>query len=568
MKKRNDDYYLGNEGLPTADAEFSWTPEMVEDLDRCRKSILQFSKHFTIVNMDKGKIKIDLRDYQRRILKSLSKNRLVAVLSSRQSGKTTLMTIYALWIVCFKKDQRVLIIANKEKTAINIFQRVRLAYEKLPNYLKPGVATYGKTGLALGNGSSIGISTTSSDAARGDSVNCLIIDEAAFIPEHIMEDFWRSVYPIISSSENGKIFMVSTANGTTNKFYELYSDGLRGLNGWHTERVDWNDIPGRDEKWKERTIRELGSKEAFDQEYGNVFIENGQAAIDGEYLEELIRNAKSPTLVSDDGKYKIWEEFQDGHIYSIGVDVGEGIGQANTSAQIIDITDLTDIRQAACLADNTMDPFHFAVRLNEVAKQWASPPLLIECNGPGGQLIQAMQHTHQYEHIVSYTPSMGQQNEKVINRTGIFSHTNSKFNAVSNMRYWMNTLRCVKIWDMHTIKEFETYVRQPNGVWKKRAGENVWDDRVESFMWSLFILDMVIAQKYYEIAQIDAQGKPRRLTNPIYYQPPPTSARGADMHGTGISRLTQGSNILPTFFPINNTYNEMDELSMLGWKQL
>jgi hypothetical protein len=564
IKKGEAKYYLGNEGLPVAGATFEWTAEMLEELDRCRKSILQFSKHFTIVNLDEGKIKIDLRAYQKRILKALAKNRLVAVLSSRQSGKTTLITIYALWLLCFKKDQRILIIANKEKTALNIFQRVRLAYEKLPNYLKPGVANYGKTGMAVGNGSSIGISTTSSDAARGESCNCLIIDEAAFIPEHMMEDFWRSVYPVISSSKTGKIFMVSTANGTGNKFYNIYSEAIAGRSPWHAERVDWWDIPDRDEQWKQNTIKELGSKEAFDQEFGNVFIENGQTALDGPLLEEYKKNARDPIMTSEDGKYKIWEGYKEGHIYTIGVDVSEGIGLANSVAQVLDITDLTSIEQVAVLADNTMDPYHFAVRLNEIAQQWGTPPLLIECNGPGGQLIGAMQNVHKYEHLVSYTPSMGKLNEKINNRIGIFSHTNSKFTGVSNMRYWMNTMRSLKIWDISTINEFETYVRHPNGTWKKRSGENIWDDRVESLMWALFILETTIAQKYYEVAQLDAQGKPKRLINPIYYVPP-TAKQIPGMYNSH----QQFDDAPPAFFNVGGEHmDEMFTLSMDGWRPL
>jgi hypothetical protein len=564
MKANRDEYYLGNEGLPTPEATFDWTPEMVSELDKCRKSILQFSKHFTIVNLDEGKIKIDLRDYQKRILKALQKNRLNIVLSSRQSGKTTLITIYALWLVCFKKDQRVLIIANKEKTAIQIFQRIRMAYEKLPNYIKAGVAKYSTTGLTLANGSSIGISTTSSDAARGDSVNCLLLDEGAHIQEHIMEDFWRSVYPVISSSKTAKIVMVSTANGTNNKFFQLYTEATTDKNSpWHAERVDWWEIPDRDEAWKERNIKEMGSKEAFDQEFGNMFIGNGQAAIDGAYLEELRAINRDPILVSDDGKYKMWDEYEDGHLYSIGVDVAEGIGLANTVTQVIDITDLTDIKQVAMYTDNTLDPFHYSVKLNEIAKQWASPPLLIERNGPGGQLIDAMIHTHEYEQIVSYIPSMGKQKESVTPRLGIFSHTNSKFNGVSNMRYWMNTLKAVKIYDKDTIKEFTTYIRQPNGVWKKQPGEGILDDRVESYMWALFILEPSIAQKYYEIAEVDDQGRPKKLVNPVYYTPPDAKVT----NGMYESRDSH-SNALPTLFPINSNYDEVLDLEMQGWRPL
>ena len=184
IKREKQQFYLGNESLPTQDAVFDYdsNPEWIKDMDKCKKNILFFAENFFyITNLDEGKIKIQLHLYQKRILRSLRDNRFVVMLSSRQSGKTTLFTIYALWIVCFQEDQRVLIVANKEATAINIFKRVRMAYEKLPNHLKPGVIEYGKTSMTLANGSSIGISTTSSDAGRGDSVNCITGDSIVTI---------------------------------------------------------------------------------------------------------------------------------------------------------------------------------------------------------------------------------------------------------------------------------------------------------------------------------------------------------------------------------------------------
>ena len=224
-QKKEDKYYLGNKDLPNANMEFEWTPEMVKTLKKAKQNILYFAENFFyIVNLDRGKIKIELYPCQKRVLRSLRDNRFVACLASRQTGKTTMMTIYALWIACFQDDQRILIVANKEQTAINIFSRVRTAYEKLPNYLKPGVLEYGKTSMKLANGSSIGISTTSSDAGRGDSCNVLILDELAFIPNNLVDSFWKSVYPIISSSKKSKIFVASTPNGSNNLFYNLYTD--------------------------------------------------------------------------------------------------------------------------------------------------------------------------------------------------------------------------------------------------------------------------------------------------------------------------------------------------------
>ena len=174
--------YMGNRNLPTSKAEFDWTPEMVNNLTKCRRNLLFFAENFfTIINLDRGREKIALFKCQKKVLRALRDNRFNIVLASRQVGKTTMMTIYTLWVACFGDDQRILVVANKEQTAINIFKRIRLAYEQLPNWLKPGVVEYGKTSMTLTNGSSIGISTTSSDAGRGDSCNCLVLDELGFI---------------------------------------------------------------------------------------------------------------------------------------------------------------------------------------------------------------------------------------------------------------------------------------------------------------------------------------------------------------------------------------------------
>ena len=132
---KSNDRYLGNPNLPTSQAEFEYTPEMIKEMDKCKNNILHFAEnHFYIINLDVGRIKIKLHPYQKRILRSLRDNRFVCLLSSRQAGKTTVMTIYCLWLACFQNDQRVLLVANKEETAKEIFARVRLAYENLPNF--------------------------------------------------------------------------------------------------------------------------------------------------------------------------------------------------------------------------------------------------------------------------------------------------------------------------------------------------------------------------------------------------------------------------------------------------
>lgn len=572
-KAKDQTFYLGNKNLPVPETEFQWTQEMVEDLERARKSILHFSRFFYIVNLDEGKQAIKLYPYQKRILKALVENRFNVVLASRQIGKTTILTIFALWMVCFTDDYRVLLIANKESTAINIFKRIRLAYEMLPNFLKPGVVEYAKTGLVLSNGSSIGISTTTSDAARGESINCLLIDEAAFIPAEFMDDFWESVFPVISSSKKSKIFMLSTPNGVGNLFYNIYTDAVADTNGWHHERVDWWEVPGRDEKWKEMTAKALGSTEAFEQEYGNQFRAAGENALDKDQLDVMEKNALEPILQDDEGTYKIYKDRQDYHFYTIGVDVGEGIGRANSTIQVVDITDLTNIEQVAVYANNKLDPFNFAGKLLEIAREWGSPPLLIERNNCGAQVIDALVHTHHYESIIKYTPSMGQFTEKIDkeNRLGVFAHTNSKFNSMANFRYWMNVLRCVKINDKQTLSEFKTYVRHANGVWKKQS-DNYLDDRVEALIWSVFVLDSKVIEQYYEVIEKDGNGKPLKVM-PFGFDPIQGSVPKLEQVYNKLSKGKVKEDIStrnPAYIGSNNTSgnSEMDELMAEGWKPL
>lgn len=512
--------YMGNPNLPSSKAEYEYTPEMIKELKWCSEKITHFAEnYFYITTLDEGKKKIDLFRPQRRILKSLVKNNRVAILASRQTGKTTIMTVYSLWLTIFNSDKTVLIVANKEATAIEILRRIRMAYEMLPNWLKPGVKEYGKTSMVLANDSRIIISSTSSSSSRGQTANCLLIDEAAWIAPHVMDEFWNSVVPIISSSMNTKIFLVSTANGTANKFYDIYSKAERGESKvWAHERMDWWELPGRGKKWKQDMIESLGSKEAFDQEYGNQFIETGESAISGVILDRWRRERKPPIVVLEDGHYTIWEAPNENHIYIIGVDVSEGVGEAASVIQVLDLTNLTNIKQVACYHDALIDPHFFSEKLYKIANQWGRPYLAIERNNCGGQVINALHHTYGYNKFVNiYTADSSKD------RLGIYSSTGTKYKAVSNMRYWVNTLDVLEVNDIGLVQELETFIRRPNGVWKKKDGRGVRDDRVDALFWALNVLDTGVCEEYFEILQYDDRGKAKKIKNihieaPEYYK--------------------------------------------------
>jgi hypothetical protein len=500
-------YYKGNENLLRGNSLFKWTPQMKDELKLCAKSVLHFAENYFYIITEEGKEKISLYKYQKSLLKAFKGNRFNVVLSSRQSGKTTTITIYALWLVCFQSDKRITIVANKESTAKEIFARIKMSFEQLPVWMKPSVKSWRRDGFQLSNDSAITVSTTSSSGPRGSTSNLLIIDEMAHCPNDLMKELWKSAIPIISSMKKSQVVVISTPNGTENKFYELYQESQKPNSEWHLEVVNYWDVPGRDEEWKQKTIALMGSKEDFDQEYANVFHEPGKTAIDPDLLEALKAQCKEPIMVMDDGAYKIFHEPNPNSFYAIGVDVGEGIGRSNTVAQILDFSDLTNIKQVAIFASNQISPYHFGTRLMGILDDWGRPPILIENNNNGQQVLDVLCHTHNYESVVTYNLEGNSKHYNKENRFGIYNHTNTRYRGVINFRYWMNSLKAVNLYDIDTLLELNNFVQHPNFTYSKRKNDD-FDDRVMSLIWGLFILDPAIAEKYYNIIDYDDQGRP------------------------------------------------------------
>ena len=544
-------YFQGNENILRKEASFKWSKEMIMEVKLCAKSILHFAEtHFFITTLDDGKKKIELHKFQKKLLKAFKANRFNIVLSSRQSGKTTCITIYALWMVCFMADKRVTIIANKEATAKEIFSRIKMAYEQLPIYLKPAVKSWRKDGFNLSNDSAITISTTSSSGPRGSTSNLLIIDEMAHCPNELMKELWKSAIPIISSSKKSQIICISTPNGTDNKYYELYEESQKKSSEWHLERVDWWDVPGRDEEWKKGAITALGSQEDFDQEYGNCFFTPGKSVVDVALLDELKANARDPILVNDNGFYKIFELPKPGNLYIIGVDVSEGIGRSNTVAQVFDITNLQEIKQVAVYANNAISPFIFGTRIMGILADWGRPPVLIENNNNGQQVLDVLSNTHQYESIVTYQFQGTSKHYDTERRLGIHNHTNTRYKGIVNFRYWANSLKTVKIVDMETVMELYNFVRLPNFTFSKRK-ETDLDDRIFGMIWGLFILDPSLVAKYFIVSELDEQGRPLRIQG-FYDNAEIINKSPLLIGGTYNIEKNRQSTALPTYVPIKS----------------
>jgi hypothetical protein len=274
--------YLGNPLLKRANVAVEWTEETISEYQRCMEDPLYFVENYIkIVSLDDGVVPFKLFPFQKDIVGTIHNNRFTICKLPRQSGKTTTLVAYILHYVLFNNNINVAILANKAATARDILARLQLAYEHLPKWLQQGVLSWNKGSLELENGSRIVASATSSSAVRGGSYNMIFLDEFAFVPQNIAEDFFSSVYPTISSGKSTKVVVISTPNGM-NLFYKLWSDAENQINSYVPIEVHWSEVPGRDEKWKKETIANT-SAEQFSREFEcvsgdtNIIVMNKQS---------------------------------------------------------------------------------------------------------------------------------------------------------------------------------------------------------------------------------------------------------------------------------------------------
>lgn len=511
--KKLDRFLNNNTDLPI-EVHIDWAghPEWVEEFRKCKNDIIYFAQnYFTIVHLDRGKELMQLYEPQKRAVKKIAENRRTIICASRQVGKTSVMTVICLWYALFNKNFSIAILANKEKMAKEILNRIKVAYKGLPNWLKAGVPEFTKENILFSNESKIFVSTTSADSIRGESVNLLFLDEFAFVPPEIANEFYASAIPTLSSSKKSKIVIVSTPNGASGQYYDIFTKAEKGENGWAYEKMYWHEIPDRDIKWKEEQLKLINhDMDKWNQEYELHFLTNGQTVFNANLLKRLKTKCVPPQYSFDNGEYILWSQPEPGRIYSIGVDVAEGVGQDYSIAQILDITDPFDIRHCGILASNVMQPYVFAERLNQVARSWGRPFLCIERNGPGGQVIDAMINIHNYDNIVSFN-RVNDKAARYDSQAGIINHQNSKFTGITNMRYFLETLESVGLRDLKTVVEFETFIRK-NRTWTADKGYH--DDRIMALVWGLIPLEKEVAGEYLHVLEVDEAGQVIRIEDP------------------------------------------------------
>lgn len=416
-QNNNNQGYRNNPKLKPPGVEIPYTKEQLEEYVKCANDPVYFcSKYVKVKTLDKGVMPFKLYDYQEKFVREIHKNRFVISKWPRQSGKSTSVIGYICHYVTFNQSVNVAILANKLKTAKDeLFAKLQLAYENLPQFLQQGVVEWNKTSFKLENGSRVVCDATSSSAIRGGSYNLLLLDEYAFLPSHIAEEFYSSTYPTISAGLTTKLIIVSTPNGM-NHFHKLWVDanrqeGHKLKNRFIPVEVSWRDVPitpggpKRDDVWAEEQIANT-SPEQFEQEYGCSFLGSSNTLISSTKLNILA--PEEPISENAEG-HRVYETPQQDKTYFLQADVSRGQGSDYSAFTVIEGS-AAPYKVVCSYRNNTISPFNFPTVIQNVAKAYNNAYVLIETNDLGGQVSNILHTDLEYENVLM-TKVMGRKGQ-------------------------------------------------------------------------------------------------------------------------------------------------------------
>ena len=390
----SDNVYLGNPNLKKANTPIEFTQDQVLEFMKCKDDPVYFANNYIkIVSLDEGLTQFHPYHFQEKLINNFHNHRFNICKMPRQTGKSTTVVSYLLHYLIFNDSVNVGILANKAATARELLGRLATAYENLPKWMQQGIIAWNKGNIELENGSKILAASTSASAVRGMSFNILFLDEFAFVPNHIADSFFASVYPTITSGKSTKVIIVSTPHGM-NHFYRMWHDAEKSKNEYVPTDVHWSEVPGRDAEWKKQTIANT-SEQQFKIEFECEFLGS---------VDTLISPSKLRTLVYDNPRTKnagldVYEPSKENRDYVMTVDVARGVSEDYSAFVVVDITEFPH-RIVAKYRNNEIKPMLFPNIIWEVAKSYNSAFILCEVNDIGDQVASILQYDLEYQNLL------------------------------------------------------------------------------------------------------------------------------------------------------------------------
>ena len=488
--------YLGNPNLKKANVSQEWTKDEIKEYAKCMKDPIYFIRtYIRIVSLDEGLVPFEMYDFQKEMVGTFHNNRFTICKLPRQSGKSTTIIAYLLHYVLFNPTVNVAILANKAATARDLLGRLQLAYEHLPKWLQQGVMSWNKGSLELENGSKILASSTSASAVRGGSYNIIFLDEFAYVPSNVAEQFFSSVYPTISSGKTTKVMIVSTPHGM-NMFYKLWVDAEEQRNSYIPIEVHWSEVPGRDEEWKAETIKNT-SEQQFNTEFECEFLGS---------INTLISSAKLRTMPYREPKQSnagldVHELPEKDKTYVLCADVSRGTANDYSAFVVVDVSQMP-YKVVAKFRDNEIKPLLFPAKIYEVARAYNQAFVLVEVNDIGEQVANSLQFDMEYDNLIM--ASMRGRAGQVLGggfsggkaQLGVRTTKAVKKIGCSNLKQLVEDNKLI-IEDYDIINELSTFIVKGSS---HQADDGCTDDLVAC----LFIFAWVTDQTYFkELTDMD-----------------------------------------------------------------
>lgn len=514
-------HYLGNPHLKRVGIAQPMTEDQIKEFVRCAQDPIYFIERYVkIITLDKGFVNISLYPFQKQAITDINDNRRVILKAGRQLGKTTMVVGYILWYILFNEDKFVAILANKAPTAREILNRIKVAYEALPLWLQQGVKTWNKGDIELENNCRVMATSTASSAIRGYSISLLYLDEFAFVPSNIAEEFFTSVYPTISSGTTSKILISSTPNGM-NHFYKMWTEATEGQNGFMYIEANWRSVPGRDQNWADEQLRVLGEQKYL-QEVECEFMGSSGTLLSASALKALA--FVTPLHTSENG-IRIYEQPISDHQYVITVDTSRGKGLDYSAFAVIDVTNIP-YKLVATYKNNEISPLVYPGILKRIGDYYNKAYVMVEINDNGQQVVDSLFDDYEYENILS---TIAVQKKIVMNwgygnksMRGIRTTKSTKRLGCSLLKSIVERQKLI-IQDFDTISELSTFIAKGSSF---EAEEGSHDDLVMClviFAWMTnqpFFADITntnIKKKLHEdqLKQIEEESLPDILAGHI-----------------------------------------------------
>jgi hypothetical protein len=491
--------YLGNRNLKKPNAIIEFTQHQIDEYDKCSKDPIYFARNYMkIVNVDRGLIPFEMYDYQEDTIQTFKDNRFCILKFPRQTGKSTCVVAYMLWLVLFKDMYSIAILANKARLAAELLGRLELAYEHLPKWLQQGVVVWNKRSIELENGSKIMAEATTASAVRGGSFNMIFLDEFAHIRTNLAEEFFQSVYPTISSGKTTQVIIVSTPNGM-NHYYKMWTNAKQGRSEYVPLEIHWSQVPGRDEQWKRQQINNT-SEQQFSQEFECQFLGSTHTLVSPQTLQQMTFVTPISSKHSFDQYYNVIED----HTYVIVADVSRGKELDYSAFIVYDITEYP-YRIAAKYNNNAVSPLVYPEIIYQIANYYNQAYILVETNDIGQQVADIIANDYEYENIIS-TATSG--NKGIVAKAWASNHTQLgvrttklvKRIGCATIKDVIETSKLI-IEDFEIIEQLTTFTLQKNTY---KADEGCYDDLVMC----LVLFGWLIRQDFFkELTNSDFRAK-------------------------------------------------------------